>query len=86
MEVKGFEGRIEIGVERDYSPDAPFTAITAVDQQALGDLLTKCGEFTITMPCGQEQSFADPSDIPSEDLACPCGADGHYLIRYKKER
>ena len=35
--------------------------------------------FTITMPCGYEQIFKESSDIPTEDLSCPCGKE--FLIK-----
>ena len=35
--------------------------------------------FTITMPCGYEQNFRELSDIPTEDLPCPCGKE--FLIK-----
>ena len=37
--------------------------------------------FTITMPCGYNQVFTSPSDIPNEDLPCPCKREGHFLIK-----
>ena len=37
--------------------------------------------FTITMPCGYEQNFRELSDIPTEDLPCPCGKAGQFLIK-----
>jgi len=95
MEVRGFEGRLEIS-ECLYEPDKPFGAIKAADRQALIDLLDNCVElqskrggeitgFTITMPCGYERQFTNHCDIPFEDLPCVCGQEGHYLIIYKKE-
>lgn len=97
MEVRGFEGRIEIGDERQLTPDAPFTAVNADNRQALKDLLDNVrelqkkrggvsGALTITMPCGGVWTIKTYSDIPFGDLPCPCGADGHYLMRYKKEQ
>lgn len=97
MEVRDFEGKIEIGDERDISPDTPFSAMMAVDRQAVVDLVTHSSEwqqaggkwiegFTITMPCGYEKRFTNSCDIPFGDLPCPCGQEEHYLIRYKKEQ
>ena len=95
MEIKGFEGRIEVS-DCEFVPDKPFGAVRAIDRQALIDLLDRCvtlqqkrgGEiygFTITMPCGYERQFTNHCDIPFEDLPCHCGRDDHYLIQYKKE-
>ncbi len=95
MEIRGFEGRIKIN-RCAYIPDKPFGAVTAVDRQALVELLAKCTElqrkrggviagFDITMPCGYSRSFTNNCDIPFEDLPCKCGQEGHYLIKYKKE-
>ena len=93
MEVRGFEGRVEISPCL-YEADKPYGAIRAIDRQALIDLLDKCVEsqcqrgreitgFTITMPCGYERRFTTHCDIPFEDLPCLCGEE--YLIKYKKE-
>lgn len=95
MEIRGFEGRIEIS-DCLFVPDKPYGAVTAVDRQALVELLDKCVElqlkrgreiygFTITMPYGYERKFTNHCDIPFEDLPCGCGRDDHYLIKYKKE-
>jgi len=40
--------------------------------------------FTITMPCGYEQSFRESGDIPMEDLPCPCGKPERFLIKLDK--
>ena len=37
--------------------------------------------FTITMPCGYERNFKEPNDIPMENLPCPCGKTGRFLIK-----
>lgn len=95
MEIRGFEGRIEISPCL-YGEEKPYGAIWATDRQALVDLLDNCVElqskrgeevtgFTITMPCGYERRFTNHCDIPFEDLPCSCGQEGHYLIKYKKE-
>ena len=94
MEIKGFEGRIKVADCR-YKPAPPFGAVIAVDRQAQVELLKECTDlqikrgrviegFTITMDCGYERKFETNTDIPFEDLPCPCGED-HYLIRYKEE-
>lgn len=73
-----------------------YTAIEATQRQALLDLLDGCkqqqikrggnkGCFEISMPCGYSKVFKEHEDIPSEDLPCPCGGSGRYLIRYEKE-
>ena len=93
MEIRGFEGRIEIAVCR-FKEEEPFGAVIAVDRQVLVDLLDGftelqrkrggvIGGFEITMPCGYSRQFSTHSDIPFDDLPCICGKE--YLIRYKKE-
>lgn len=42
--------------------------------------------FTITMPCGCEQAFREISDIPMENLPCPCGKPERFMIKLVKEK
>ena len=88
MEVKG----LKIG-RGDYPPEGkPYTALLATDRDSIIDMLNKVkarqrssGWLCISMPCGYEQTFKKETDIPYKDLSCPCGQEGRYLIRYKKE-
>lgn len=41
--------------------------------------------YTILMPCGESLKLLDSVeilDLPIEDVPCPCGNTGHYLIRF----
>jgi len=82
LEVRGFEGRITVS-EYLQSTTESYTAAVVKDRQTLVDLMDRCrlGKFTITMPCGYEKEFAQHSDIPFEDLPCPCGKE--HLFVYK---
>ena len=88
--------KVEISLGDFPCGGEPFMAVVATDRQAMVDFLDECVGlqnkrgleicgFTITMPCGSERRFTNHCDIPFEDLPCPCGQGGHYLIRYKKE-
>ena len=78
--------KLEIALGDYPSEDEPFTAMLATDRPAIIDLLGEVkslhednGCFEITMPCGYSQVFRRDSDIPLEDLSCPCEQKGHYL-------
>ena len=88
--------KIQIG--GNYPPRGePYTALLARDRQAIIEVFDKCREhqhqlgirqdhaFEITMPCGYSKKFKEHSNIPTEDLPCPCGRAERYLIKYKKE-
>ena len=75
----------------------PYTALLAINRQAIIELFDQCKEWQdeqgikqdyrleITMSCGYSKKIASHDDIPFEDLPCPCGGAGRYLIRYGKE-
>ncbi len=94
IEIRGFKGRIQVN-EDMFQLFNPYTALWAVDRQAVIDLHDKCTEwqrkwrkdvcgFTITMPCGNEWRFRAISDILFGDMPCSCGRPDHYLIKYKE--
>ena len=64
----------------------PFTAMVATDRQAIVDLLDESNVFEITMPCGYSKKFEEHTDIPYDDLPCPCGGFNCYLIRYERSK
>lgn len=79
----------------DFPKDnEPYTALSGKRGNIvalLGAILTEQQErnlpkegFTITMPCGYEQSFGESGDIPMEDLPCPCGKPERFLIKLDK--
>ncbi len=39
----------------------------------------------ITMPCGEVIKYKKFSDIPANDVFCPCGNPSHIIIKYEKE-
>ena len=72
--------------------DELYTGIYADSRERIVEVLRAVkekrgdkGYLEITMPCGYSQVFREYEDIPYEDLPCPCGQEGRYLIRYKKE-
>ncbi len=82
--------RIEVALGDYPAEGEPYSAMEATDRQAIIDLLDETkklhgseGYFEITMPCGYSKKFTEYGDIPLEDLPCPCGRKGRYLIRYK---
>ena len=87
-----WEDKVTIAMGDYPPPGAPFTAVRAVDRASLLEMLGKMkahhgngGCFEISMPCGFSKKFRENADIPTEDLPCPCGNEGRYLIRYGKE-
>jgi len=40
----------------------------------------------VRMPCGNEQRFDSFSDLPVEDISCPCGNPDHYIVRFIDNR
>ena len=37
----------------------------------------------ITMPCGHEETYEKPADLPKENVPCPCGDRKHWLVYYE---
>ncbi len=88
----GVTDKLEISLGDYPAKGEVWAAVLASDRQALVDLLEEVKDkwhtksyLEITMPCGYSQRFTNNCDIPFEDLPCPCGQEGRYLIRYKKE-
>ena len=38
--------------------------------------------ITIEMPCSQTVRYKTFEDIPLEDVPCPCGNPGHWLVKW----
>ena len=57
-------------------------AVEAIDREAMIELVRRT-RFTINMTCGHEHEFVTESDIPYEDMPCPCGEAGHFMIKYR---
>jgi len=82
---------LAIGYGAFPKDDKPYTALSGKRENIIELLeamldnqrrqnLPELG-FTITMPCGYERNFKQSNDIPMEDLLCPCGKPGRYLIK-----
>lgn len=39
----------------------------------------------IIMPCGSRILFRRASDVPREDVECPCGDRLHWVVRYQEK-
>jgi len=76
---------VDINLDRCFSKEHDFTAITADNREQVIELLraTKCG-FKISMPCGEGISLDKDAEFSGEDIPCTCGRKNHYFIQYRK--
>ena len=83
--------KLHIGYGAFPQDDTPYTALSGRREDIIELLeatlanqrrsnLPETG-FAITMPCGYEQEFREPSDIPMENLPCSCGKPERFMIK-----
>lgn len=57
------------------------------DREALIAFMKQGGwtfPYTVLMPCGQSVVWQTQDDIPDHSVPCPCGRDGHWIIKFKR--